>query len=129
MINNSEVEKLLSRAQQTLDAAELLAENGFYQDATSRTYYAMFYVAEALLLTRSLSFSSHSAVIAAFGREFAKTGDLDNRFHRCLIQAQQARNISDYDIAPDVIDRSRSDEVRGWAREFIGAALQYLAKI
>jgi uncharacterized protein (UPF0332 family) len=33
----------------------------------------MFYIAEAFLEGKGLSFSKHSAVIAAFGREFAKT--------------------------------------------------------
>ena len=47
----------------------------------------MFYLAQVLLLSRGLSFSSHAAVIAAFSKEFAKTGVLDVRFHRCLIDA------------------------------------------
>ena len=35
--------------------------------AASRAYYAMFYAAEALLQSRGLAFSKHSAVHAAFG--------------------------------------------------------------
>ncbi len=54
------------------------------------------YLAQALLLSRGLSFSSYAAVIAAFGKEFAKTGDLDVKFHRRLIDAQDARNMGDY---------------------------------
>jgi uncharacterized protein (UPF0332 family) len=40
----------------------------------------MFYAASALLADLSLSYNSHSAVISAFGREFAKTwkGNLIN---------------------------------------------------
>jgi uncharacterized protein (UPF0332 family) len=33
----------------------------------------MFYVAQAFLAGEGLSFSKHSAVIAAFGQHFAKT--------------------------------------------------------
>jgi uncharacterized protein (UPF0332 family) len=40
--------------------------------AASRAYYSLFYIASALLLSRGLSFSSHSGVIANFGKEFAR---------------------------------------------------------
>jgi uncharacterized protein (UPF0332 family) len=62
----------------------------------------MFYAAQALLLDRELSFSSHSAVIGAFGREYAKTAVLDPKFHRYLIDAQDFRNLGDYAIGPGV---------------------------
>jgi len=38
---------------------------------------------ETLLLSKGLTFSSHSAVIAAYGKGFAKTGLLDPKFHHC----------------------------------------------
>ncbi len=43
-----------------------------------------------------MSFSRHSAVISAFGREFASTGRVPVEFHRFLIEAQQLRNAGDY---------------------------------
>lgn len=65
---------LLRKAQDSLRAARLLADQQLYDFAVSRAYYAMFYVAQAFLLGEGLSFSKHSAVIAAFGQQFAKTG-------------------------------------------------------
>jgi uncharacterized protein (UPF0332 family) len=62
----------------------------------------MFDVAEALLLSRGLAFSSHSAVISAFGREFANTGAVPLECHRHLISAQEARNIGDYEATSHV---------------------------
>jgi len=62
----------------------------------------MFYIAEAFLAGRGLSFSSHSAVIAAFGRELAKTGLLPADYHRMLIDAQDTRIIGDYEYALEV---------------------------
>ena len=81
----SDERQIVQKANMNLDAAELLLEQGFLEIAASRAYYAMFYLAEALLLRKGLHFSSHSAVIASFGKEFAKTGDLDPRFHQNLI--------------------------------------------
>ncbi|MGH8566242.1 MAG: HEPN domain-containing protein [Gammaproteobacteria bacterium] len=45
--------------------------------AAARAYYAMFYVAEALLYERGLSFRKHAGVHGAFGQHFAKSGVLD----------------------------------------------------
>lgn len=42
----------------------------------------MLYIAEAFLLEKGLTFSKHSAVISAFGKHFAKTGELPKDFHR-----------------------------------------------
>jgi uncharacterized protein (UPF0332 family) len=69
-----EQEALLKKARESVRAAKLLADNRLYDFAASRAYYAMFYVAEALLLSQGLSFSKHSAVIAAFGQRFVRPG-------------------------------------------------------
>jgi uncharacterized protein (UPF0332 family) len=45
-----------------------------------------------------LTFSKHSAVISAFGREFAKSGTIDAEYHRYLTDAQDARNTGDYQV-------------------------------
>jgi len=85
----------------------------------------MFYAAEALLLDRGLSFSSHAAVIAAFGRLFARTGALDAKYHRYLIDGQDARNLGDYGVGTGV-SAGRAAEMINWAEEFIAAAQQLL---
>jgi uncharacterized protein (UPF0332 family) len=77
-----EQQALLKKAENSLAAAQLLLNEGFYDFAVSRIYYAMFYIAEAFLLGEGLAFSSHSAVIAAFGRHFAKTERVPPEFHR-----------------------------------------------
>lgn len=52
----SEVNSLLERSRRYLKSAELLLEEGDYESSVSRTYYAMFYSVEALLLTRGFIF-------------------------------------------------------------------------
>jgi uncharacterized protein (UPF0332 family)/predicted nucleotidyltransferase len=87
---------LLQKATDSLRAARLMANDSLYGFAASRAYYTMFYVAQALLLSKGLSFSKHSAVIAAFGKHFAHPGIVPVAFHRHLIDAQEARLIGDY---------------------------------
>lgn len=109
-----EQQELLLKAQQSLEAAKLLLANNYPDYATSRAYYAMFYIAEAFLEGEGLSFSKHSAVIAAFGREFAKPKRVSPEFHRFLIEAQELRTAGDYgqlnavtiDQATEQIDRA-----------------------
>lgn len=93
---SEEIRDLLEKSAQSRDAALLLLKDGYVDFAASRAYYAMFYAIEALLLSRNLSFSKHSAVISAFGKEFIKTGLLDVRFHRCVMEAFDVRNAGDY---------------------------------
>lgn len=56
---------LLEKADRSLAAGERLLADGFPDFAAGRAYYGMFYAAEALFLSRNLSFSKHSAVIVA----------------------------------------------------------------
>jgi len=122
---NDEERSILDKANQNLQAAELLKNQGFHEIAASRAYYALFYIAEALLLRRGQHFSSHSAVIAAYGKEFAKTGDLDPKFHQYLIKAQEVRQTSDYSFT-EVISPISVDQVVIWAQEFLSNAENYL---
>lgn len=120
-------ERIIKKALENLDAAEVLIGQGFAEIAASRAYYAMFYSAEALLLKKGLHFSSHSAVIAAFGKEFAKTGEMNPQHHQNLIKAQSIRQISDYGYnEPLPVEDVR--EVLRWAREFYQATEAYLKR-
>jgi uncharacterized protein (UPF0332 family) len=119
-------ELLLKRAEESLKAAKLMLQEDIPNIAASRGYYAMLYIAEALLLSRSKAFSSHSAVIAAYGKEFARTKAIDPKFHRYLIAAQDVRQIGDYGITDDV-SLSQAGEVIARAEEFLKAAQAYLS--
>ena len=43
---------ILDKARENIQATDLLISQGFFDIAASRSYYAMFYIAEALLLRR-----------------------------------------------------------------------------
>jgi uncharacterized protein (UPF0332 family) len=101
-----------------LKSADLLIRDGDYDSAVSRAYYAMFYLAEALLLKQGLSFSSHKAVIAAFGKHFIKTGKLKEDFHRALIDAFEKRQVGDYE-SQVYTDRETAEEVLTKAKAFV----------
>lgn len=94
----SDTAKLLEKAGRAIQAAEVLLGRGDAEFAAGRAYYAMFYVAEALLLERDLKFQKHGGVHGAFGEHFARTGLLDVRFHRWLLDAFDRRIQADYGL-------------------------------
>jgi uncharacterized protein (UPF0332 family) len=102
---------LLKKARDSLRGAKLLAEDELYDFAASRAYYTMFYIAEALLLGEGLSFSKHTAVIAAFGRRFARPGIVPAEFHRYLIDGQDVRTIGDYSTGPGLTEAQTAEQM------------------
>lgn len=80
-MTSAEIQTLVKRADDSHNAAKVLLDGGFANFSAAQSYYTMFYLVEALLHSKGLDFSSHSAVIAAFGKEFSKTKILDPKFH------------------------------------------------
>ncbi len=99
-----EVQKLLEKADHALEVAESLYKQGFSQDAASKIYYAMFYAAQALLKSENIEVVKHSAVESALGYYFAKTGRIDPKYHRMLINARKVREIVDYDVQEEIVE-------------------------
>lgn len=112
------VRELLEKSAQSIGAAELLVNDGYADFSASRAYYAMFYAVEALLLNRDLSFSKHSAVIAAFGKDYVKAGLLDSRLHRYLLNAFDLRNAGDYGVM-HIVSEEKARQTINEARELL----------
>lgn len=123
-----ETRKFLDKAARAIRAAETLLREGEADFAAGRAYYAMFYVAEALLSERGLRFRKHGGVHGAFGEHFARTGELDPKFHRWLLDAFDRRLQADYGIEATVT----ADEAQATidqARQFFDHARTYLGAI
>ena len=121
----SEIKRLLDYAEESHQAAKVLIDSRFIGFSAAQSYYTMFYLTEALLLSKGLKFSSHSAVIAAYGKEFSKTNLLDPKFHRRLIVAEERREESHYDASQNISDEDALESFQ-WAEEFLQAVKKYL---
>jgi uncharacterized protein (UPF0332 family) len=104
-----------------------LFEDGDYESSVSRSYYAMFYCAQAALLTKGMVFSSPRGVIAAFGEQFAKTGVFPRELGRELNRAFEKRQLGDYE-AVSVVSNEDALEVLGQATEFCAEIERWLGK-
>jgi uncharacterized protein (UPF0332 family) len=89
---------ILEKAERFIHSSKVLANDGDYDSAASRLYYAMFYIAQALLDARGWLFSSHKGVISAFGQHLVKTQELESRFHQALTAAYGQQQLGDYAI-------------------------------
>ena len=124
-----EQRELLLKAEQSLDAAKLLLTDSKFPDqATSRAYYSMFYIAEAFLEGEGLAFSKHAAVIAAFGKEFAKTQRVPQQFHRFLIEAQELRTTGDYGKLNAITSEQAAEQIDR-AEKFLEVAIEQMGEM
>jgi uncharacterized protein (UPF0332 family) len=122
---NPQQQDLLKKAAESLNAAKLLRENQYFDYATARAYYTMFYIAEAFLEGESQQFSSHAAVISAFGRDFARLGKVPPEFHRFLIDAQLLRQTGDYGQFQSISEQQADLQIER-AEQFVDFATEHL---
>jgi len=118
-------QKLLAKAARAVKFAERLATDDDGEFAVGRAYYAMFYIAEALLNEGGHRFRKHGGVHGAFREHFVKTGLLDGKYHRWLLEAFSLRTTADYGIESDLTAEDAAVLI-GEAREFLEAATKFL---
>lgn len=128
-MNESQLEQLidfrLQQAQETLLEAEMLLSGSAWRGAVNRAYYAMFYALLALLASRQLGSSRHSAAIALFDREFVKTGLFERELSRSLHLAFADRQSLDYGEVVQA-DRERAELRLQEAQVFVEAITAFL---
>jgi len=118
--------KLLDKALNAIEAAEGLTNMGKAEFATGRAYYAMFYIAEALLYDQfDLKLNQHGQVIAAYGKHFAKTKALDPKYHRWLRDGFEKRIFGDYGVDTGIEENVAAGMINQ-ARDFLLDARKYL---
>jgi uncharacterized protein (UPF0332 family) len=116
-----EVREYLKKADRALRVAENLLALGFEAEAAAKAYYAMFYAAQALLKDNGVHRVRHSAVQAAFGQHLVKTGKIEAKYHRMLIDARETREIADYVIAEEEVSEESALLQLKNAKEFVQA--------
>ena len=122
---NELVKYRLSRAEETLREADLLAGEGFYNATINRLYYACFYSVMALLVKHGISATSHSGVKSMLGLQFISTGLLDKEHGKTFSRLFEIRHSGDYD---DFVycDKEMTDEYIPKAKAFIEAVSKLL---
>lgn len=122
-----EIEDLIEKAEKFLVTAEQASNNKDYDSCASRCYYAMFFMAEAALLTKNIIASSHKGVIALFGSHFVKTGIFERNLGKAINDAYDKRIVGDYGIGFMVTEQQAQDLLKA-SQDFVGKLKEYLQK-
>lgn len=67
-------------------------------------------------------------MVAQFGRHFAKTEQLDARYHRLLIEAFGLRQVADYSATPETVSEEDAEQTIKEGKQFLVAAREYLKR-
>jgi len=122
-----EISDLIDKAGKFLITAQQALNTGDYDSCASRCYYAMFFVAEAALLTKNLTASSHKGVISLFGEHFVKTKIFERNLGKAISDAYDKRIVGDYGVGFIVTEQQAQDLLKT-AQGFIGKLKDYLQK-
>jgi uncharacterized protein (UPF0332 family) len=83
-------------ALEALDDAKFNFENERFKVTINRCYYAVFYIAHALLIKKGFFPKSHKGTIIKFGEEYVLNGDFDEKIAKIFSQLEERREKSDY---------------------------------
>lgn len=115
------IPSLLNLAKEELTTAQLLLDHDRYRACISRSYYAIYYAAQALLESKNINSRTHKGVIKLFGQHFIKTGELSTDLAKALSDTYDLRRISDYDETC-TITKEQAEVAIEYARGFIEQA-------
>ena len=90
------------KADMALDDAAFLTEAGKYGLAANRLYYALYYAASALLLSKGIATKRHSGLMAQRHLHFVKTGILSSDEGALFKVMFTLRHEDDYEDFIDV---------------------------
>ncbi len=79
-------ENYLLKAKEKLESAEILLNEDKYADSISRSYYATYLSARAILLVVGEDPKTHSGCIRLFGLKFVKDGRVEKKFAKIFTQ-------------------------------------------
>ena len=108
----------IENARRTLREVQSHIENGFYNTAVNRMYYACYYAASALLVANKITTKSHNGVKQMFSLHFIKSGKVPSSFSGLYNTLFQKRTTGDYDDLFDQ-DLSTCEELFPQTEEFV----------
>lgn len=115
----------LQKADDSIIQADALYAIRQYFGSVNRSYYAIFYAALAILLTKELGSSKHAGVLSLFDREFVKTNEVEKRWSKIFHDAFGLRATGDYARLVEVTDQ-QTTKIMQDAKEFVGWAKKWL---
>ncbi len=87
---------MMEKGRRALRAAEEHLAHGDMDFASSKAYYAVFHLMQAVLLTKELTYSKHAGVISGFSEHFLKPHVFPAAFGESIQRLRKDRELGDY---------------------------------
>ena len=115
----------MENARKTFKEVKIHRENGFYNTAVNRMYYACYYAATAMLISMGIEVKSHDGVRLNLGKHVVITGLLSSEQGRFYSRLFSKRSTGDYD---DFVNHTLAtvDDLLPQAERFINTLLTQL---
>jgi uncharacterized protein (UPF0332 family) len=126
-LGKDSMQAMMAKSKEKLTAARRDLADGYYGEAASRSYYAVFHALSAVLASDGLAFSSHSQALGGFNKHFVKTGIFPKETTRSLQRLFEDRQIADYDWITTVDAETGREDVEA-AEQIVEACAKYLDK-
>jgi len=98
-----EVEKLLDKADATLeDAQKAYEEEMLVSTVQNRIYYSMYYAAQAALILQGVDVNTHKGIKVKIGEKLVLENKLEKKWGRFYSQQQTYREQADYQVDVDI---------------------------
>jgi len=117
---NDCVEYRLSKAKESLKAAEVSTESQLWSSAINRLYYSCFYAVNALLVASKIEAKTHSGLKNQFSLHFIKTQKMERKFGELfsdLFDWRQKGGYGDIFEFDEHVVRAHINPVRNFIRE------------
>lgn len=125
--NKKEIKALLDLADESLRSARLRLKEEFYRGAVSDSYYTVFYITKALLLSKGFISKTHTGTVRLFGENFIKTGIVGKKYGQWLTSLLQERTEADYDALRE-FDFDEANQAVKFAEDFFEGTKNLLKK-
>lgn len=122
---NKQLGLMIRKAHKSLEAARVLFAEEDFGTVSSKSYYAVFHMLQAALLTKGLSFSKHLTVINAFSNQFIKSGVFPREFSKEIKRLKKNREVGDYEYLK-AIQKEEAEEDLKSAEKIVGAIELYI---
>lgn len=108
----------IENAHRTMDEVRSHIENGFYNTAVNRMYYACYYAVSAILVAQQIATKSHDGVKQMFSLHLVKTGKVSAELGKTYSHLFDKRTKGDYNDLFDN-DENTCNELYPKAKEIV----------
>ena len=92
----NQLQAMIDKSQRALGAAREHLHKGDADFASSKAYYAVFHMMQAVLLTKEKTYSKHAGVISGFSEHFIKSGIFPTKYGEMIQRLRKDRELGDY---------------------------------